>query len=985
LSDSTGWSRGNETQTKRNNQSLLTSTPATGVWPAPYAGQFYIANPITRKIQAIQVTPDGPRFRYQKLPDFVLSDDEMFRPIALRTGPDGCLYIVDWYNKIISHNEVPRNHPERDKKRGRIWRVKHKDVKPFDVPDFMKLSGDELIAKLGGPALLQSHMAWQAISDRQMGELGDQLQAFVGDTTAPAAKRIAALWALESMRTYNFGGGGLNFFGSSDNRNLRRESARFVGPWPPFLKEPGYAHEHLNSVRDDSDPDVRAQVIRSAGSWLSVAQASPDKAKRERLTKLFMDVLIRFARPPLDGPTMKSTHSGKTIKTGDAYDREFERYLVRLSLEKHPVAVAAFLKSDSARSLPVENRLLASLALEPKDSTAEVAKLLPQLQRAPVDEELLRLAQNPDEPGAAQALKAVLQKPETRTGALESLLRTRTKLEAAKLAPLLTDVARELLSENDGPGTELGIKLAGAFQLVGVEKELVNVVKVGQASSLSGAGKMPALLSALRALHEVKSGEIELFTVLAKDSVSTEIQNEALAALAASRDAKGPQQLASLYPSLSAVAKKSALAGLSSTRSGALALVKAVRASAIAKGELDGTTFDKLQAVLGDDTDLAALMQEMASLFRPALRLNGEDNAWTETGLTLDGPFTVETWVKLDPGIDNNDGILGAPGALDMNFFGGQFRVWVGGGTHDAIVAKKKTVADVWTHLAVTRDAKGMFRIYQNGEIDTEDSKPAPQTFENVRIGWTAPTKGTAGWLSEFRVWNCERNASDIRRDFDRTYNVEQSSIPSPTRAGAVALANSIPAEGTGRMPVLLYSGANWGKLHGGAKVTKTQDYPPLLTEAEAKAVAEKFAKFHVLATKSGDATRGRALFTTTCQQCHSIGGQGGQVGPVLNGAGAMGIESLLRNLLTPNAAMEPGYRVFRVELRNGDVLDGIRVSEGKDSIVLRRPNMDDTRIAQKDVRQASFTRSSMMPEGLLDALKPEEVSDLFAYLNSLK
>jgi putative heme-binding domain-containing protein len=186
-------------------------------------------------------------------------------------------------------------------------------------------------------------------------------------------------------------------------------------------------------------------------------------------------------------------------------------------------------------------------------------------------------------------------------------------------------------------------------------------------------------------------------------------------------------------------------------------------------------------------------------------------------------------------------------------------------------------------------------------------------------------------------------------------------------------------------MPVLLYSGANWGKLHGGAKVTKTQDYPPLLTEAEAKAVAEKFAKFHVLATKSGDATRGRALFTTTCQQCHSIGGQGGQVGPVLNGAGAMGIESLLRNLLTPNAAMEPGYRVFRVELRNGDVLDGIRVSEGKDSIVLRRPNMDDTRIAQKDVRQASFTRSSMMPEGLLDALKPEEVSDLFAYLNSLK
>ena len=133
------------------------------------------------------------------------------------------------------------------------------------------------------------------------------------------------------------------------------------------------------------------------------------------------------------------------------------------------------------------------------------------------------------------------------------------------------------------------------------------------------------------------------------------------------------------------------------------------------------------------------------------------------------------------------------------------------------------------------------------------------------------------------------------------------------------------------------------------------------------------------------DVAKGKVLFATVCQQCHSVGGQGGQVGPVLNGAGAMGVESLLRNLLTPNAAMEPGYRVFRVELKDGDVLDGIRVSEDKDAIVLRRPNMNDTRIAQKEVRKASFTKSSMMPEGLIDALQPEQVSDLFAYLKTLR
>ena len=82
---------------------------------------------------------------------------------------------------------------------------------------------------------------------------------------------------------------------------------------------------------------------------------------------------------------------------------------------------------------------------------------------------------------------------------------------------------------------------------------------------------------------------------------------------------------------------------------------------------------------------------------------------------------------------------------------------------------------------------------------------------------------------------------------------------------------------------------------------------------------------------------------------------------------------------------MEAGYRMFRVELKDGDVLDGLLVSEDKDAIVLRRPNSEDHRIPQSAIRRAGFTKMSMMPEGLLDALKPDEVTDLFAYLKTLK
>jgi putative heme-binding domain-containing protein len=266
--------------------------------------------------------------------------------------------------------------------------------------------------------------------------------------------------------------------------------------------------------------------------------------------------------------------------------------------------------------------------------------------------------------------------------------------------------------------------------------------------------------------------------------------------------------------------------------------------------------------------------------------------------------------------------------------------------------------------MAVTRDADGNFRIYQNGELDSDKGKPFKGTMEHLNIGWTAPAKGTAGWLSEYRVWQGARTAEEIRADFDRSFDGE---------AKPAGLTHYFPGAGP------------WGKLRGGAKIVKTSDFPPLLTPAESKALAEKFGRFHALAEKAGDTTKGKTLFTIVCMSCHSVGGAGGQIGPVLNGAGALGVEALLRNILTPNAAMEPGYRVFRVELKDGDVLDGIRVSEDRDAIVLRRQNMEDTRIPQSNVRKAAFTKMSMMPEGLLDALPPEQVSNLFAYLKTLK
>ena len=95
--------------------------------------------------------------------------------------------------------------------------------------------------------------------------------------------------------------------------------------------------------------------------------------------------------------------------------------------------------------------------------------------------------------------------------------------------------------------------------------------------------------------------------------------------------------------------------------------------------------------------------------------------------------------------------------------------------------------------------------------------------------------------------------------------------------------------------------------------------------------------------------------------------------------------EELMRAILTPNAAMEAGYRAFRVELKGGDVLDGLLVSQDKEAIILRQPNREDQRILQEKIVRAGYTKTSIMPEGLLDAMPTPDVTDLFTYLKTLK
>ena len=221
-------------------------------------------------------------------------------------------------------------------------------------------------------------------------------------------------------------------------------------------------------------------------------------------------------------------------------------------------------------------------------------------------------------------------------------------------------------------------------------------------------------------------------------------------------------------------------------------------------------------------------------------------------------------------------------------------------------------------------------------------------------------------------MWDSARTAAEIRANFDRVLP-RTKLCTKPIESFDL----NTPVQGSIKIP----KGPNlFGK---GARLAKTVDTPPLLTEEQAKALDSKFSRYTALAPK-GNAQNGKAL-SALCMACHQIGNAGGQIGPNLSGAGAMGLEAVLRNILTPNAAMEPGYRIFRVEMTNGDLIDAFFVSEDKQATVIRQPGLPDRRLDKKDIRSTKFIRRSLMPEGLLDALQDQQVADLLASLMTLK
>ncbi len=143
-------------------------------FPPEYRDVLFVGNVITNRVHCDRLKWTGSTPVVIKVENFLTSDDPWFRPVDLQPGPDGALYVADFYNCIIGHYEVPLTNPKRDRTRGRIWRVVYKGKPPEasrkapieTMPDLYTLDPAGLFALLKDPNLTIRVLATNYLIDR---------------------------------------------------------------------------------------------------------------------------------------------------------------------------------------------------------------------------------------------------------------------------------------------------------------------------------------------------------------------------------------------------------------------------------------------------------------------------------------------------------------------------------------------------------------------------------------------------------------------------------------------------------------------------------------------------------------------------------------------------------------------------------------------------------------------------------------------------
>lgn len=510
-------------------------------FPKPYQGSAFVGDVMTNEIIQFEFSWSGtsPKVR---LKTFLESKDRWFRPVDVKLGPDGALYVADFYNCIIGHYEVDINHPKRDRTRGRIWRIVYTGKDHKGTPanaDFTKKSIDDLVADLAHPNLTVRMFAQRQLVHRGGKDAVKQVAAALANDSAE--QRVHGLWVLEQ-------------FASLDAETLRKHAK-------------------------DKSPLVRAHVMR-----IFSERPKLDKAERDlpqtylsdedaHVRRAAADALGRHPHPDNVAPLLGLLH--KTAAEDDHLV-----HTVRIALRNQLLQAESWKGADKWSEK--DSRAVASAALGAP--TKEAATFLVAhlgkhgyvpLRQADFSRHVARY-------GDKDAIKTLVEWAKVahkdRAGNAGVLLRAIDQGSQQRGAALpdeaktwANDLTASLLDSTAEGDRRLGAELTASLRL----KE-----QAAKVLALATSSKQPDIvrnesMNALIVLDANEHAEA-LGKILTDDSASASVRDQAAAALGRGNQPATRKQLVAALPLVPSRVQGRIAAALSLTREGARELLGAV-------------------------------------------------------------------------------------------------------------------------------------------------------------------------------------------------------------------------------------------------------------------------------------------------------------------------------------------------------------------------------------------------------------------------
>jgi putative heme-binding domain-containing protein len=281
-------------------------------WQANLLTNDFRGNRVCRYI----ISEDGAGFASREQVELIKTKHVAFRPIDIKMGPDGAIYIADWYNPIIQHGEVDFRDPRRDHTRGRIWRVTAKGRPLVERPKLVRASTEALLEALKAPEDWTRQRAKRVLKERGGARVLPALATWVKQLDPAAAdvehQRLEALWTYQSLDTVE--PDLLAALLRAKEHRVRAAATRVVRHWHSRLSDPVGL---LAAQIEDDHPRVRLEAVRALAHIPGARSADVALRALDRPVDRFLDYALWLTARELAPSWLPEVQAGRVVFEGN--------------------------------------------------------------------------------------------------------------------------------------------------------------------------------------------------------------------------------------------------------------------------------------------------------------------------------------------------------------------------------------------------------------------------------------------------------------------------------------------------------------------------------------------------------------------------------------------------------------------------------------------------------------------------------------------